>query len=236
MSVPGVLALLERTLAVGPPDEEYMGGHLCLRLRGTHRGLPVRAFLITHHQMPIQLRLGVSLGARPIKLLVNHRRNTFMPGVPEVRAGDAPFDQLFLVNGFPVSVLQETLDPATRGWLLERFAKREPTLKTEGGDLTLALPLARGPAFETILPSPEELTDWLDKLAAVRARLVAAFDAERVRIEQNRGPAAAEEWARQLGASAAARSGARVGVVMAIAGGVVLTVVAALIALLWAFR
>jgi hypothetical protein len=74
-------------------------------------------------------------------LLLNHRKNTTIYAVPEVRTGDADFDQVFLLNGFPAEVLQQALDASIRGWLLERFRDVTPTLETENGRLTVSVSL-----------------------------------------------------------------------------------------------
>lgn len=193
------LALFENLRSVigpGSIDEENIGGSPCYHVFGQYRAHPIHVRITTTAGVMLAVELGVSLGNRPITLLLNHRRNTRIHGVPEVLTGDPRFDALFLLNGFPDSVLRAALDPPTRSWLCEHYAERHPRLETEGGELRLGTVVQqRFRQVARVMP-PAEIVYWLDIVLPIAERLMAAFDASVEQVATSHGRAAAEQWVR----------------------------------------
>lgn len=225
-NVQAVFASLQAVLGPGEIERFNVGGDACYRLRGQHRGRPMEAVVTTDGGILSSVRFEVFLGQRPITLLLNHRKNTSIYAVPEVRTGDPDFDGVFLLNGFPAEVLRDALDAPTRAWLLERFRTAEPTVETEDGSIRIRVPLR---AKEGILAlpygreiPPAEVAYWLDAIGALGDRLAGAFDHHQAEITRTRGPEAAAQWARaQLGemsARATRRSNLRLLLVLVFVG------------------
>ena len=195
-----MLASVQAVIGPGGVDTIYFNGQPCHLLRGQHRGRPVDAAVQLHQGTVVSIRFGAPLGGRPITLLLNHRHNTTILGVPEVRTGDPEFDQLFLLNGFPVEVLRELMDPSTRDWLLARYRTADPPLGTRDGALTLGVPLRMKDGLWSLPGSrplpPPEVADWLDALVAMADRLASSFDGLRDAMARAQGPAAADQWVR----------------------------------------
>jgi len=216
----GIVSSLQAVIGQCPVEEVMVGSHRCYRLPGVHRGRQVEVFVSTRHQLPRSVRFAFSLGGRPITLQLNHRCNTTILAVPEVRTGDPTFDNVFLVNGFPDEVLRELLDEPTRGWLLQRYSEHEPTLETEEGNLRIATAVATHPAFSAThlvrdLPAAE-ISAWLDWLLAATDRLVSSFDRHCEAIARAQGPAAAQQWAQSFVVRSAARDQRRHGIRIAV--------------------
>jgi len=185
---------VQSVIGSGQVGEGNVGGSPCYDLYGQYRSHPVHVHISTTGGIPLAVRFGMGLGQRPITLLLNHRRNTTIHGVPEVRTGDAQFDQLFLLNGFPDGVLRDALDGPNRAWLTEQFATREPTLETRDGEIAVAGVVAiRFKNLSRPMP-PAEVVFWLDGLLPIADGLTNAFDRELEAVLRTHGPQAAEQW------------------------------------------
>jgi hypothetical protein len=185
---------VQSVIGSGQVSEGNIGGSPCYELYGQYRNHPVHVHISTTGGIPLAVRFGMGLGQRPITLLLNHRRNTTIHGVPEVRTGDAQFDQLFLLNGFPDGVLRDALDGPVRAWLTEQFGAREPTLETQVGEISVAGVVAiRFKNLSRPMP-PAEVVFWLDGLLPIATRLTNAFDRQCEAVLRTQGPQAAEQW------------------------------------------
>lgn len=204
--VRALFANVHSVIGSGPIVDENVGGDPCFHLRGQYRGHPIHALISTDGGILFSVRFGVPLGDRAITLLLSHRRNTNVHGVPEVRTGDARFDGLFLLNGCPPSALQAALDRPTRAWLVEQFSAREPTLSAERGEVSLRVVLQK--SFSTVVRQmpATEVASWLDALLPIADRLGSAFDEERAHIAHSQGDRAADDWVQGLASVTQARA------------------------------
>ncbi|MBK7586071.1 MAG: hypothetical protein IPI67_38540 [Myxococcales bacterium] len=200
---------VQAVIGPGPIVDENIGGDPCYHLHGQYNGHRIHAFVSTDGGLLFSVRFGVPLGDRPITLRVNHRKNTRIHGVPEVRTGDAQFDGLFLLNGFPPSVVEAALDGPTRAWLVEQFAAREPPLTAEAGEVTLNVVLVKSLSNAARHMPPAEVGSWLEQLLPIADRLASAFDGQRDQIGRSQGPRAAEDWVRGYTAATQARADQR---------------------------
>jgi len=199
-NVTAVFASAQAVIGPGEVVPFYVGGDACYQLVGRYGGRVVEVVVRTDANVLTSIELAAALDGLPITLLLNHRKNTSIYAVPEVRTGDADFDGVFLLNGFPSEVLREALDAPTRGWLLERFRNVNPTLETENGRLTISVVL-RATKGLFMLPygreiPPAEIAVWFDALLAIANRLIASFHRQRDGIARTRGTLAAEQWVR----------------------------------------
>ena len=207
--VRALFASLQAVLGPGEIVDDNIGGSACYHVYGQHRGRPIHVFITTTGGIPLAVRFGASLGGRPITLLLNHRKNTTILAVPEVRTGYSEFDELFLLNGFPAEVLRDALDTPTRTWVIEQFTSREPTLTTERGEITLDVVVhVRFKHLARPMP-PAEVVYWLDALLPIADRLVLAFDQHHQAISQAHGPAAAKQWVQANAGAMEARAARR---------------------------
>ena len=197
-NVAAVITSLQVVLGPGEVQQYYVNGDARYRLVGSYRQRALEAEVHTDANVLHSVEFGVDLGGLPITLLLNHRKNTTIVAVPEVRTGDGDFDQTFLLNGFPSEVLCQALDATTRAWLLDRFREKTPTLETEQGRLRLNVVL-RNTRGLWALPSgreipPEEIAAWIDALLSIADRLTGAFRSHAESIAAAQGPAAAQQW------------------------------------------
>jgi len=212
-NVKAVFASLQAVLGPGEIVQYHVGGDAEYRLVGLHRQRTVVAEVHTDGGVLHSVRFAVDLGGLPITLLLNHRRNTTIYAVPEVRTGDADFDQVFLLNGFPAEVLREALDAPTRQWLLATYREKTPTLETEHGSLRVGVVL-RASQGVWMLPSgrempPAEIAYWLDALLSITDRLTGSFRRQADTIARTHGASAAEQWVRQHTEAMTARASRR---------------------------
>lgn len=200
-NVQAVFASLQAVLGPGEFVRYNVGGDAAYRLAGLHRQRPVTADVHTDGGILHSVQFAVDLGGLPITLLLNHRKNTTIHAVPEVRTGDADFDQVFLLNGFPAEVLREALDAPTRQWLLATYRAKTPTLETEHGALNLGVVLRASQGLWS-LPygreiQPAEVVYWFDALLSIADRLTGSFRRQADSIARVHGAAAADQWVRQ---------------------------------------
>ncbi len=212
-NVQAVFASLQAVLGPGEIVRYDVGGDAAYRLAGLHRQRPVTADVHTDGGILHSVQFAVDLGGLPITLLLNHRKNTTIYAVPEVRTGDGEFDQVFLLNGFPPEVLREALDASTRQWLLATYREKTPTLETEHGALrlTVVLRASRGPwslPFGREIP-PAEVAYWFDVLLPIADRLTGSFRSQADSIARAHGAGAAEQWVRQHTEAMSARASRR---------------------------
>lgn len=200
---------LQSVIGQGPVSAEMRDGHPYYHLYGRHRDRPIHILVLTDEDGPLAIHFGITLGGRPITLLLNHRRNTVIHAVPEVRTGDPQFDGVFLLNGFPATVLAEALDRPTRVWLLEQYGSREPSLQTEGGELTLGVVVQSGTPSNVRVMFASEVEFWLDHLISIAEQLVSSFERQRAELVRTQGAAAAERWISEHRGAMAARASRR---------------------------
>ncbi len=197
-SVRALFDSLQAVLGPGEIERDVLNGSAFYKVHGHIAGRPVRATVLTDGGILSALVFVAPLEGRPITWMVNHRRNTTILGVPEVRTGDPDFDAVFLVNGFPSEVLTDALDDRTRRWLLDGFRVEDPRLETAKDALTISVPVRTMQGLWA-LPSgrvmpPEEVAQRFDTLLDLRDRLAASFDRHVERMTSEQGAEASKRW------------------------------------------
>ncbi len=227
----GDIIALRRALETltGPLTEERPFGEVnAWWLRGGWRGQPTRVAIATEHQQLRGVITTADLAGHPVSLSVRQRGMNLVLGVPEVRTGDAEFDRVFVVNGWPAEALQAALDAPTRRLLLDEGSDRHTWIASEGGTLFVQRTLRAG-------SSPEELARGFDLALNLAAALAAAFRQELETIARQQGREAASRWAAGLVDLSRQRGDRRAGVralLFAIVGGTIAVILIAVVALL----
>lgn len=153
----------------------------------TYRGRPVRIGLDRGRGPFDYVRFAAPL-AVPVRLFVEGHYATYTHAV-RVTTGDPEFDRRYKVHGNPPEVVAAAIDAATRQWYLATYGDKPPQTDTRDGWLSLF----KGFRSQG-LPSPPEISHFLDVAIGLTDRLASAYVAHKAAIAATHGPAAAEQW------------------------------------------
>jgi hypothetical protein len=138
----------------------------------------------------VSYRVAVSLGGRPIDVSIHDRARTTIAVRPEVRTGDAAFDAVYLVNGYPSEVIVAALDAARRQTIAQSFGGQDPNVGVTDGELRWS------PGRVSSLTA-SDIAIWVERTVNFAGALTSAFDGHRAAIAAAQGPAAADAWVHQ---------------------------------------
>ncbi len=185
----GTVAELERL--AGPLQQGPASVSAFDVLEGTYRGHRLRASWLGRIRSGTAppgstLRLGLSLGDRPIRTYVWSRKGSSIFG-PTATTGDPVFDDRYIAAAIPSEVVSAAFDAEVRAMIDRRWNGRDTSLDASDGWVSIAAGRSTpGLAGSATPPTPEELGQVLDDLVLVAARLIAAYDTRRRRGRRRR--------------------------------------------------
>lgn len=174
--------------------------------------------------------VSVDLGARTIAMLIDDRARTH-PSLPEVRTGDATFDDRYLVQGWPPEALTSGFDEAVRSWVTDSWPHGWPPITAEPGRLSGRLTVFRHDGGDRVMVEGE-FRRHVDGLVALGGGLMRGYDEQRARIVAGGGEAAGGAWDADLRAMASARERRRGALRAMVFGGLFLLCLAVIAAVL----
>lgn len=207
-----VRALVERLERItGPltPLEPFRSPYTW-HLEGRYRGHALLVGVFTDHGQLYGVEHGVSLAGRRMDLQVDFRLGSGR-GLPRVITGDVAFDEAYLAEGWPPSVLRGFLDAETRHLFLSRWppprgldrAKASLGLRTDRDHVRCYLGCHRvkqlGQLTTVEVPTEAALRESLDRNVAIAERLFGLYDADQAQRLAAGGPPAVEAWLREGG-------------------------------------
>lgn len=162
-------------------------------------------------------KVSVDLGGRPLRMLIDNRARTH-PALPVVVTGDAAFDDLFLIQGWPDQALRMAFDDDVRRWITGQWPNGWPALTAEGGRLVGRLTVFRHGGSDDVM-SAEDFRRATEGIVALAERLVSAHDAERASAVAHGGAGAGAAWDESLRANETNLAGKRVALRAIVFGG-----------------
>ncbi len=142
---------------------------------------------------------------REIALTIDQRDRTARLR-PEVRTGDAAFDQRFLVQGWPEDSCRAALSPAVRSWITAGWPSGWPQIEAEDGELWVdATVFPRSGPWATAA----EFQAMMARTVELASGLVAGYDQARAAVVEAGGEQAGLTWEAELRAHRATRGRTR---------------------------